>query len=311
MKPKYKLNKLRFYPIWAVLSLLGLCFITIGLTSTFNKDLQAFLVDVQTDNQQSFSGFHVAPPINEFITASILNFDKDYDVTPAPQASGTVRIPVLTYHHLAPVPNKAGVRDYYVSPEVFEEQLKYLDEKNYKVLTPKEFYDLLMTGKNPIQKSVMLTFDDGNYDNYQYAFPLLKKYGFTAVFYVPSDRSGISRAKLREMTDAGMVIDPHGRTHMLLGKVDDADSLYSEITVSKRNIEYMTGKTAVSFCYPGCEYNGAVIGTLRSSNYLLAFTCGRSIDHRPGNRFVLNRMHVYDDMNHFKSILSGVSYYPY
>lgn len=271
-------------------------------------------------------GFHVDPPINSTISDNVEtpviviptiltvnnnNFSIDYDIPLTKQGANTVRIPVLTYHHVGPVPNKAGVRDYFVSPEIFEQQLQYLQQKNYAVLTPSEFYKQLASGQNPTQKSVMLTFDDGNYDNYQYAFPLLKKYGFPGVFYVPSNKGGIDRTKLKEMSDAGMIIDPHGKTHLLLSKVTDSKLLYDEIVNSKLIIQNITGKTSDSFCYPGCEYNGSVVSTIRNNGYLVAFSCGKSIDHKIGNRFVLSRMHVYDDISHFKNILSGVSYYPY
>ena len=233
----------------------------------------------------------------------------DYDVPPAPQKANSVRIPVLTYHHVAPLPN-GSARDYFVSPKIFDEQMAYLAEKNYNILTPKEFYDILQTGKNPKQKSVMLTFDDGNKDNYDNAYPILLKYGFTGVFYVPSNRRGISNSQLKEMSNNGMTIDPHGKTHMLLSKITDPAVLYDELVVSKINIQNITGKTSISFCYPGCEYNGTVTSTLASNGYLLGFSCGESIDHRIGSRFVLSRMHVYNDMANFKSILSGVWYYP-
>ncbi len=248
--------------------------------------------------------------VEQFNLASAENFNSAYDVTPKAQKAGTVRVPVLTYHHVAPVPNNSG-RDYFVSPEIFRQQLEYLSEKGYKTLTPQEFYDILASGKNPIQKSVLLTFDDGNYDNYKYAFPLLKEYHMTGTFYVPSHRSAMKSAQLKEMADAGMVIDPHGKTHMMLRNVTNSDSLYQELVVSKNSIESITGKKVVSFCYPGCEYNGSVTSTLASNGYLVAFSCGMSIDHKLGARFVLSRMHVYDKMDHFKSILSGVGYYPY
>lgn len=246
---------------------------------------------------------------NSLITSIIDNFNLDYDISPYPQKANTIRIPVLTYHQIENLPN-SNSRDYYVSPSMFDEQMKYLSEKNYKVLTPKEFYDIMQTGKNPKQKSVMLTFDDGNKNNYINAYPILLKYGFPGVFYVPSHKRGISNSQLIEMSNHGMVIDPHGKTHMMLSKITDAETLYQEIVVSKASLQSVTGKTSNSFCYPGCEYNGSVTSTIASSGYLLAFTCGENSDHKIGNRFTLTRMHVYNDMQHYKTMLSGHWYYP-
>jgi len=242
-------------------------------------------------------------------TAIENNFGIDYDVPPEPQAANTVRIPVLTYHHIDTLPN-SNSRDYYVSPKMFDEQMKYLSDKNYRSLTPKEFYDQLKTGKNPTHKSVMITFDDGNVDNYKNAYPILLKYGFVGVFYVPSNKRGMTNSQLQEMANHGMIIDPHGKTHMMLSKVTDSGTLYQELVASKINLQNVTGQISNSFCYPGCEYNGYVTSMLASNGYLLAFSCGKSIDHKLGSRLVLSRMHVYNDMQDFKSILSGKWYYP-
>jgi len=247
---------------------------------------------------------------DELTSALAANFNSDYDVTPTTQAKGTVRIPVLTWHHIDDLGKNPKGRDYYVSPKVFEQELAYLQEKNYKTLTPQEFYDQVKSGQNPVQKSVMLTFDDGNVDNYTNAFPLLKKYGFIGVFFVPSNKRGINNAQLKEMSNAGMIIASHGKTHMLLSKITDPTLLYQEITESKINIEAVTGQKVISFCYPGCEYNSTVISTIASSGYQMAFTCGYSIDQKLSRRFTIERLHVYNDMNHFKSILSGKTYYP-
>lgn len=308
MKYKRKLKKIfKILPLTIFVAFI-LSIISTGIIRSFN--INPSTDNIITDNY-NYSNYLIGAEIEgSYATSTALNFNIDYDVVPKAQPAGTVRIPVLTYHQIAPLPNTRG-RDYYVSPTMFDMQMSYLSEKGYKTLTPKEFYDILASGKNPEQKSVLLTFDDGNYNNYQNAFPILKKYGMTGTFYVPSHRSGIKRTQLQEMVDAGMVIDPHGKTHMLLKNVTDSDSLYQELVVSKISLESINGNDVYSFCYPGCEYNGSVTSTLANNGYLLAFTCGKSIDHKIGRRFSLERMHVYEDMEHFKSILSGVAYYPY
>ena len=238
------------------------------------------------------------------IIKSNLNNDP-YDVTQASQPNGKVRIPVLTYHHLASLPDNPKTRFYYVSPAIFEEQLQYLSENNYRTLNTSEFIKQVKTGNDPVQKSVLITFDDGNYDNYKYAFPLLKKYGFVATFFVPSQKREINNKDLKEMVAAGMEVAPHGRTHMLLRKVNDSGKLYSELVSSKQEITNITGKTCESFCYPGCEYNSTVISVLANNGYEVAFSCGETIDHRYKNRFALSRINVDNDMDHFKNILLG------
>jgi peptidoglycan/xylan/chitin deacetylase (PgdA/CDA1 family) len=66
--------------------------------------------------------------------------------------------------------------------DVFEKQLRYLSQNGFKTFTIAGLYEAAKTGIPP--KSVVLTFDDGYLDNWVYAYPLLKKYGIKATFFV-------------------------------------------------------------------------------------------------------------------------------
>ncbi len=281
----------------------SIIFPTTTLTDT--SSINDIVNNTSTDNSGDSFQLQESENNDQLTIKNNFNFNDPYDVTPASQPSGKVRIPVLTYHHLAPLPNNPKTRVYYVSPAIFEEQLQYLSAKNYRTLNTSEFIQQVKSGNNPAQKSVLITFDDGNYDNYKYAFPLLKKYGFVATFFVPSQNREINNKDLKAMVAAGMEVAPHGRTHMMLRKVNDSGKLYSELVSSKQDIANITGKTCESFCYPGCEYNSTVISFLANNGYQAAFSCGGGIDHRYKSRFALSRMHVDNDMGHFKSIFSG------
>ncbi|MCX5699835.1 MAG: polysaccharide deacetylase family protein [Candidatus Omnitrophica bacterium] len=83
-------------------------------------------------------------------------------------------IPVITYHSV-------------LDPDEFEGHLKYLVKNNYKTLSCDEFYEKL-TSKNKnakIQKSIVLTFDDGLYSLWGIVYPLLKKYNLKGVAFIP------------------------------------------------------------------------------------------------------------------------------
>ncbi len=236
------------------------------------------------------------------------NFNNDYDVEPVSQPSNSVRIPVLMYHQIATPPANSSefVKGLYVSVEDFEKQMAYLVRKNYKSVTTQEFYQILASGENPTQKTVMITFDDGSYSQYQYAYPILRKYGLTGVFFIPSRKSSISSSALKDMSDNGMVIDSHSRTHLLLSQVADSSTLVSEISGSKADLEYMTGEKVYSFAYPGCVGNSEVFGLVASSGYSLGFSCGPTIDHYYSYRFALSRVHAFTEMDRFINALSGV-----
>jgi len=234
---------------------------------------------------------------------AIVNFDIDYDYPPIPQTEGTVRIPILAYHHIAPVP--AGGSDLYVSPEVFDQQMAYLKAKNYRTVTPWQYYEILESGKNPTQKTVMLTFGDGNLDNYTTAFPILQKYGLTGNFYIIAGALQISAGQLQEMIAAGMTIEGHSMTHIGLGGIYDQGTLEREIVQSKHDIEAITGQQIFSFLYPNCTYNDSVISKV-GGNYAMALACGAAIDNVFTDRFHLQRIYIYDSLEGFKQRLSGI-----
>lgn len=237
------------------------------------------------------------------------NFESDYDVSPIPQVTGSVRIPVLMFHQIGYPPEgsspfKSGL---YTSPEIFEKQVAYLTKKNYRCIDSKEFTEILNSGKNPSQKTVMLTFDDAVESHYTVAYPILKKYNQKGVFFVPSGRSSISVEQLREMSDNGMDIQSHTVTHPDLTKIVDQDILNNEILGSRIGLESVTKKNVIAIAYPGCVANTPTYNTVSSSGYSLGFSCGRSIDHFSYKRLSISRLHVPNSLEGFKNILSGIN----
>ena len=95
-------------------------------------------------------------------------------------------IPILMYHSISE--NKSGkVHPYYeqhTTPEMFEKQMRYLHENNYKVISLEDIYDISFTDRDENDKYIVLTFDDGYKDVFHSAFPVLKKYHFTATVFL-------------------------------------------------------------------------------------------------------------------------------
>ncbi len=89
---------------------------------------------------------------------------------------------ILMYHSLLKDPTRHG--KYVVSPDLFESDLKYLKEHGYSFVGIQELIDFVYSGAPLPKKSVVITFDDGYYNNYLYAYPLLEKYDAKMVISV-------------------------------------------------------------------------------------------------------------------------------
>lgn len=71
-----------------------------------------------------------------------------------------------------------------IHPQLFESQLCYLKENGYRTIVAEEYYQWITNNKPIPEKSVLLAIDDGVESVWQYAYPLLEKYGFQAVVFV-------------------------------------------------------------------------------------------------------------------------------
>lgn len=67
----------------------------------------------------------------------------------------------------------------------FEMHLLWLIE-NTTILTENEFISIVNTGKIVPKLCSLITFDDGYIDNYLLAYPVLKRLGVPAIFFIPS-----------------------------------------------------------------------------------------------------------------------------
>lgn len=98
-------------------------------------------------------------------------------------------VPVLMYHHVSP---SGGMIT--TSPDNFERQLVWLRRHGYRSLTSDGFAGHL-AGAPTSPKSILITFDDGYLDNWVYAYPLLKRYGFNAMVFLVTSWIGKGPAR--------------------------------------------------------------------------------------------------------------------
>ena len=133
----------------------------------------------------------------------------------APEAE-EVKVPILMYHLV--LEGSKGNK-YIVSPADFENDLKYLRENGYTTVVMQDLIDHVYNGAELPEKPVVLTFDDGYYNNYVYVYPLLKKYDSRAVISIVGaytdlysktpdthvNYAHMSWANVKEISDSGYV----------------------------------------------------------------------------------------------------------
>jgi len=237
------------------------------------------------------------------------------DETPTPVTlPDQVQVPILMYHYVSELPPNPDRyrRDLTVLPENFKAQLQYLADAGYHTITLTDLYLHLTQGYPLPERPVILTLDDGYKDAYEVVFPLLLDYGFTATFFVLATPTHfespgyLTWAQMKEMSDAGMEIQSHGRDHVdLRGR--SYDYLVYQIRGIQEAIQYHTDRLPRFFCYPSGRYDTNVIAVLKSADYWGAVTTEWGTTHTREGLFEMPRIRVRgnDTLQSFIDKLEG------
>jgi peptidoglycan/xylan/chitin deacetylase (PgdA/CDA1 family) len=195
-----------------------------------------------------------------------------------------------------------------VTPEQFENQLRLLKILGYRTLSVPDFRAVLQGRKNPPKKPVVLTFDDGYRDNYRYAYPILKKYGFTAEIFLVTERdrnvwdSGtqelLSPGEIEEMHLGGIGFGSHTATHLDLSKAADA-SAREELKRSREAVSKLTSRTDISFCYPYSRLTPEAKQWVREAGYVCAFSGDSGPEDQASDLFEVMRIQVFPSTSLF------------
>jgi peptidoglycan/xylan/chitin deacetylase (PgdA/CDA1 family)/glycosyltransferase involved in cell wall biosynthesis len=218
---------------------------------------------------------------------------------------------ILAYHGIEPCPSNS----YSVSVENFDKQMRYLKE-NCNVISLLHFEKLLQGSGNIPSDTIVITFDDGFMNFYQYAYPILKKYHLLATCFIiaskieSSDDNFMHRDILQEIIKDGIVsIGSHTASHKSLSQLGDKELLY-EISGSKNKIEMKLGTPVDYFSYPygtPRDIDKRCIEILARSGYKLACTSINGVNSNNSDPYALRRTKIEwgDSLASFKKILRG------
>jgi peptidoglycan/xylan/chitin deacetylase (PgdA/CDA1 family) len=207
---------------------------------------------------------------------------------PPPQdgrGKDTAIVPILVYHAIRPYiqSDTAGVRRYIATPATLEQELSWLKTNSFTSITFDDLQRHLTQGGVLPQKPVIISFDDDWEGQYSYGLPLLKKYGFTATFYiwvvVVGRKHHMTWDQVKALDEAGMQIGCHTLTHPYLQRIRDDKTLQREILGAKQAIEKHIGKPITSFAYPFGQYNERVVSFVREAGFTSARSTWPGVVH--------------------------------
>lgn len=213
-----------------------------------------------------------------------------------------VQVPIVMYHSVLKDEKYHG--KYVISPAEFENDILYLKEHGYTTILMEDLINYTKGGELP-EKPVILTFDDGYYNNYLYAFELAKKYRVKFVIS-PIGRytdlySGTGEAnayyshatweQLKEMADSGLVevqnhsYDMHEERGGALGvkqRPGESDGAYRErleADVNRAQEAFKTnlGTAPSTFTYPFGAVSKTTPDIIKELGFSATLTCRETV----------------------------------
>jgi peptidoglycan/xylan/chitin deacetylase (PgdA/CDA1 family) len=221
------------------------------------------------------------------------------------QGLGETVVPILLYHRIAISPINSP---YYISPDKFEAELKLLHDWEYTTITLGVLVRAITENAPLPPRPILITFDDGNLDNYTTAFPIMKKYGFTGILYISGryvDTQGyLSVNQIQEMARAHWEVGSHGMTHPDL-TAPGPQQLDYEIVESRAFLEKKLELPILSFAYPFGDWNHATYRKVAKAGYITGMGIGSTSEQHERILFALNRLDIHGtyDLEQFSALL--------
>lgn len=211
---------------------------------------------------------------------------------------------ILMYHRVAAL---SVIERYTVFPAQFSRQMRYLREHDYNVINLATLTDWF-AGRTPlVERSVVISFDDGFMDTYEHACPVLRENGFSATFFLISGLLGKTNSwmtseghpktqlmgwrEVERLRIDGFEVGSHSETHRDLIGLSLADAK-REIDSSKRTLEDHLGVAVEFFAYPYGRYGDAVRQLVRDAGYRAACATAPGFVTQDADSYQLCRVEI-------------------
>lgn len=229
-------------------------------------------------------------------TANQVALERGLEAAEPASAQTSVMLPVIMYHSILKDTAQAG--DYTLSPDDLAADLDYLQAHGYQTVTIADLVQYTDGLADLPEKPVLLTFDDGHYNNYLYAYPLLQARGMRAVLSVIGEQTArftengqenpywsyLSLERLGQMQDvftlqnhsfALHTTEPRrGCVRMRGESLEDYRILFTQDTEQTQRLLTDAGLPApVCYTYPFGFYSSESEELLRSLGFVCTMTC--------------------------------------
>ena len=236
-------------------------------------------------------------------------FSEVLQATALPDETVSRDVPVLMWHNLA----EESSGDMTISVDTFRAQIEALHEAGFKTVSLQQLYDYVHFGTELPEKPIVLTFDDGYFSNYEYAFPILQEYDMQATIFAIGVSVGKDTYKdtahamtphfgvdeAREMVASGLISvqshtydmhqwppfeDGNAQVRETLLPFDgetDADyeaAVEADFAESRDLLESITGEAVNALAFPEGAYVTLTQDALRNAGAELTFTTVRAVN---------------------------------
>lgn len=201
------------------------------------------------------------------------------------------KIPIFTFHRIVTdsiKENRFKTNEWAEGVSMFDEQMKYLYDNGYTSLSLDELYCWYIGKCKFPKKTVVITFDDGNWDDYYLVVPVLKKYNLKGTSFIVGSRTYDSNESdydenerkfiTKDLIKKTKIEYPNFeyQSHSYNFHYVDTNKKERILNMSKEQIqEDFDNNRKFNFkyiAYPYGVYKKEVIELAKENNYLLAFT---------------------------------------
>jgi peptidoglycan/xylan/chitin deacetylase (PgdA/CDA1 family) len=142
---------------------------------------------------------------------------------------------IVMYHYVRPIKSSKFPKINGLEKNAFERQINYF-LKNYNIINAHDLLDCIYSNNDIKPNSVLLTFDDGFKDHFEYVYPTLKKNEIQGLFFPP----------VKPISDK-IVLDVH-KIHFILSLIQNPSEIVKEIfSFIKNNVKEFNLKSASEY----------------------------------------------------------------